>query len=1227
MHLKELTLRGFKSFASATKFRFEPGITCIVGPNGSGKSNVVDALAWVMGEQGAKSLRGGNMADVIFAGSSDRTALGRAQVELTIDNSDGNLPISYSEVTISRTMFRSGGSEYAINRQPVRLLDVQELLSDTGMGRQMHAIVGQGQLDAVLTATPQDRRAFIDEAAGVAKHRRRKERALRKLESMDSNLVRVLDLTDEIRKQLRPLARQAKAAREAAGVRERLEYAKARLLAADTIQSHDRLIMEWEQLEVLRRNSENSELQIELSRQELAELQQDSMLLGRQLDQVQERFRDFREVAQKLTYIAELASERATGANRVPAAVSEEAVELSAKRAEEAVRDAQRAQDEAEAARSASLDAEQKRFASQEATERARQYLRTKQSEYDRLTQQFQDHERRRERADTAQANAKEQLVLAERRLADAKSRLSGLPQVPEEEGAVGLGVDALNTDGVGTGSAQHHYQVAVDAEDAARRALDDAERRVRSAAENLSRQASRRDTLAASLGAMHPRGSSSTAEYSVSTLESSLQDYIKVDRGWEDAVAVLLGAMTTAKVLVEETSGLSSAARALQDLRGSKPSKASASVVGYVTQGGVSSDRRMSPIYGALPASSVVDADSIVAAAVTELLEGCWVVESAELADQLFATVPDARCAATKGGLIFTPHSVRMAAGDGPSALKLRSELEDAQASTETARASLKEAEAAGVRVRAALGVASTTRNEALQRLRKNDAERAAVAQERARLAALHHAARQDVERAQYEVVRQQANLEQAQQAVAAVVASAPAEELEPTDKVLYPLRLVLSECEQTLEADREQESAERMAAHVAGERAASMERQAKAFLAQAQQLREDRIRQMERETKAKSVVLRAEEVVNRAREGSRRAEKLALRSQEAREEVAAVKAKIDSRQQGLQAKLMMLEQSRSGDREQLLQAEVAFAQSQSTYRALLDEAEEIIGLSKSLDDVEEPVFDRSGEDQVVDESNDDSSNIVFELSAQVREFLREFGPTEPWAITEEGEEIPFSRQIAQEAARKAERELQRLGVVNPLAVEEHAALRSRHDFLMEQIEDLNRSKADLLALIREVDIQVKTAFNSAFDDTASRFSEVFERLFPGGTGRLELTDPEDPLTTGVEIFARPSGKKVTRLSLLSGGERSLAALAYLIAIFLARPSPFYVMDEVEAALDDSNLSRILRLFEDLRSESQLLIITHQKRTMEIADALYGVSMKRGVTAVVSHRMDEVAS
>ncbi len=310
VYVKSLTMKGFKSFASATHLRLEPGITCIVGPNGSGKSNVVDALAWVMGEQGAKSLRGGSMEDVIFAGTAGRPPLGRAEVALTIDNTDGALPIDYTEVTISRTMFRSGGSEYAINGTSCRLLDIQELLSDSGIGREMHVIVGQGQLDAVLRATPEERRGFIEEAAGVLKHRKRKERALRKLEAMEANLTRITDLTGEIRRQLGPLGRQAETARKAAVIQAEVRDARLRLLADDLVQLTSTLEQEVaDETALIARRTEVEQGLGGLGAR-VAELEAAADAARPELARAQDRWYALARLTERLTATGSLAAER-----------------------------------------------------------------------------------------------------------------------------------------------------------------------------------------------------------------------------------------------------------------------------------------------------------------------------------------------------------------------------------------------------------------------------------------------------------------------------------------------------------------------------------------------------------------------------------------------------------------------------------------------------------------------------------------------------------------------------------------------------------------------------------------------------------------------------------------------------------------------------------------------------------------------------------------------------
>ena len=312
MYLKSLTLRGFKSFASATTLRLEPGITCVVGPNGSGKSNIVDALSWVMGEQGAKSLRGGKMEDVVFAGTTSRPPLGRAEVTLTIDNSDGALPIDYAEVTISRLMFRSGQSEYAINGDHCRLLDVPELLSDSGLGREMHVIVGQGQLDDILHAGPEARRALIEEAAGVLKHRRRKEKALRKLEAMQANLTRLVDLTAELSRRLKPLGRQAEMARKAAAIQAELRDARLRLLADDYVTLAAELQRDEadEAAAVARRTALEQELA--QARRTEAELDQAAQQASAVLARAQETWFALSSLAERLRGTQHLAAQRHT---------------------------------------------------------------------------------------------------------------------------------------------------------------------------------------------------------------------------------------------------------------------------------------------------------------------------------------------------------------------------------------------------------------------------------------------------------------------------------------------------------------------------------------------------------------------------------------------------------------------------------------------------------------------------------------------------------------------------------------------------------------------------------------------------------------------------------------------------------------------------------------------------------------------------------------------------
>ncbi|WP_187995095.1 AAA family ATPase [Schaalia sp. JY-X159] len=1281
MYLKELTAAGFKSFASTTRFRFEPGITAIVGPNGSGKSNVVDALSWVMGEQGAKSLRGSNMSDVIFAGGTTRGALGRAHVELTIDNSDGKLPIAYSEVTISRTMFRSGGSEYAINRSPVRLLDVQELLSDSGLGRQMHVIVGQGQLDTVLSASPVDRRLFIDEAAGVAKHRRRKERALRKLESMDANLVRVLDLTEEMRARLRPLARQAKAAREAAGVRYRLGYATARILGDDLVVSRAKLDRDLERLEKLRDSArrETDALE-ELKERQKAVVGQHSRFRER-AEQVGELYRDFTEARERFVAVEEIAQERASSAARTPTAVSQSSVDLADERAKEAAAEAQLLRSATEASDVAYRDASVGRELGESKVRDAEKVLRQVTAELRAAQESFARLKRDAETAALAVEASAGQMRGARERLTAANGRFDGARKAVADFVSTSPHHDSGLLTGIAgdtVGSEAAAYEDAAREEQEARDRLAVSERLERDCREDVSRLRSRRETLAASLEGGREATPSRSEEVRHFRdrigVSPRLEDVLVIERGWEEAITALLGTMLSARVVVGEGES--------RNLLGQMPDMLSAPDLGAAglvftdtpagRGGGVEGPvaalqpepelLALAQECGVSPAHDVVKSASAPGASpgsyLERLLADTWVCDEVGGAlaflDRLEAEmVPGSDpqstpTIATRHGAVLGHDYVRLRGQQETSRLSLRADLEETSAQEARANDALEDATRSVETARSTLTDAVKRKNEALTRLRAADAERAKHAQEAARLNALAHASEVDVDRIAKQVEDAQKRLEHSRMLAAEAEAKVPAAAPSEDSRALADASSAVEAARQALQEAWAAENQARLDAHVARERSTAADRQARAFAAQAQSLREDRARQVAREAAAKHAVGGFQSVMTMAREGAARAEGAAGQALSLRTQARERFEELSSEAEQLLMQIGAIEKERASGNDELLQTEVAVAQERSQVTALEEKAKTLVEDYGRLLNLRMPSLlgkygnTESAASGEVPASSEEHGGANPEEDAQVNTdalcgdaIVASFGPHVPWnpqpphpeeGDAEEGDDlnsnVVFTRQQAEEERGRAERALSRLGIVNPLAVEEYEAASSRYNFLQTQVEDLNRSKSDLLALIKEVDAQVKSAFTDAFADTAQKFERTFSVLFPGGTGRLELTDPDDPLTTGVEIYARPSGKRVTRLSLLSGGERSLAALAYLIAIFEARPSPFYVLDEIEAALDDINLTRVLRLLEDLRRESQLLIITHQKRTMEFADALYGVTMKDGITAVMSHRM-----
>ena len=1031
MYLKSMNLKGFKSFASSTTLNFEQGITCVVGPNGSGKSNVVDALSWVLGEQGAKSLRGGKMEDVIFAGTSGRAPLGRSEVSVTIDNTDGALPIDFSEVTITRVLFRNGASEYLLNGETTRLLDIQELLSDSGIGREMHVIVGQGQLDAILLANPEERRSFIEEAAGVLKHRKRKEKALRKLDSMQTNLARIQDLTVELRRQLRPLGKQAEVARKASVIQSDVRDAKLRLLADDLTRMRSEMQVEVADENVLRERKEQVERELNTARNREIELDAIAASENPQLISAQENFYRLTAQREQIRGVQNLASERA-------------------------------------------------RFLTEEAEEAKATGRDPKALEEEALSL------RKEESALFAQVKiSQEQLHL------DSNSLKAIEDQLALEENGVSASLRAIADQREGTARQEGH------------------------------------------INGLRSRIDATNGEISrLTTAKNSAEDRLK---GYREGFAVI---ETQISSLTASEPGLDGLFNKLKiEL---KAAEGELKVLAEKLQ---STEKLRAGSLGRLTAFKEIT-DLVASSGSADLIEKIAVLTSN-------CEVEVAKVSADCDRIKFELNTAQ----DRFNAVNKNYEL-------------------------------------ALSKLNDSDAAMTGLAEQLA-------IAGQNVKNTSEEVDRLISTVEAASEQrtfderdLAAAIAQFESHQtpIEPDLTHLEDLRSQVSgarskEVEARLNLRTIEERKDAIA-----QRALALENQAKAEIDAASKSIS------RRENRAQAAII-AQQIADTAYEALIQIESSISRA-------GAERARLETSRSEREGEILSL---RTISRELAIELEKLTS---SVHKDEITRAEQRLRIEQM------------------------EMKAVEELGIDVTTLLNEYGPSNDVPTFYENEQgefvpgdlIPYRRDQQEKRLSQAERSLAVLGKINPLALEEYSSLEERLRYLAEQLEDLKKTKKDLLDIIKEVDDRVQQIFTQAYEDTAREFELVFARLFPGGDGKLILTNPSDMLTTGIDVEARPPGKRVKRLSLLSGGERSLVAVALLIAIFKARPSPFYVMDEVEAALDDTNLGRLLGVFEELREKSQLIIITHQKRTMEIADALYGVTMRGdGVSEVISQRIREV--
>ncbi|WP_328443284.1 MULTISPECIES: chromosome segregation protein SMC [unclassified Amycolatopsis] len=1189
MHLKSLTLKGFKSFASATTLRFEPGITCVVGPNGSGKSNVLDALRWVMGTQGAKDLRGGKMEDVIFAGTAGRAPLGRAEVTLTIDNADGALPIEYGEVSITRRMFRDGASEYEINGDRCRLMDVQELLSDSGIGREMHVIVGQGQLSAILESKPEERRAFIEEAAGVLKHRKRKEQTLRKLANMQGNLDRLGDLTTELRRQLKPLGKQAEIARKAQFVQSELRDSRLRLLADDLVTQRGSIEREEADEKVARQRRAEVEQTLEIVSAEETELESSLAEDAPLLQTAQETWYKLSALAERLRGTVRLAIERqrhlsadvaAHTGGRDPEELLEEAERVAEQEEElnEAVMEARELLAQTVLRRE---DLEQRVQAAERAHWAAVRAIADRREGMAKLTGQVEALRSKNgattdeiDRLSVSIEESAERAELAVEELEEAKA-----------EG----GVEESDDSGL-----MAHHDRAVEANNAAKARVEELVKAERTAEREIASEKARVEALSMGLKRKDGAGALLGASHELPGLLGSVAALLTVEPGHEVALAAALGPVADAVAV----NGGEDALRALKYLKDTDNGRAG--IVLGAPESTVDTYAWPALPDGARWAREVVSAPAQLRPAVEQALDKLALVRDLESARHLVAAHPDVR-AVTAEGDVFGARWAIGGSGARESVIEVQAAVDEAGVRLRTAERQLEQyaAELEGARAeqqarreevsqaKDALGDAKVRKARSSERLnRLQQAARAAQA-EVERLTGQ----RAKVEHSRIQALAQLAELEER----LAAVAEQPVEDDPDTaerDQAVEELAVVRQE---EMEARLAQRTAEERARSIAG-RAEGLRRAAHAE----QQARE----RAERAAAARKHGARiADAVVNGGEIALERIERSVQRAATERDQVQSRRQSRESALTGVRAKVREL----TGELEKLTDA---------VHRDEVQRAEQRLRL-ETLE-----------------------AKIAEDFGIGLTDLVQEYGPDVPVppsagemaeyeAAKDRGEDVtapppmPFDRDTQARRAKRAEKDLSLLGKVNPLALEEFAALEERYKFLSTQLEDLKDTRKDLEAVIKQVDEKILEVFAGAYADVAREFETVFSVLFPGGEGRMVLTQPDDLLATGVDVEARPPGKKVKRLSLLSGGEKSLVAVGMLVAIFRARPSPFYVMDEVEAALDDTNMRRLIGLLEQLRDSSQLIIITHQKPTMEIADALYGVSMQGdGITKVISQRL-----
>lgn len=1187
MRLKRLTLHGFKTFADKTEIEFVPGVTCIVGPNGSGKSNLLDALVWCLGEQKASNLRATNARDVIFAGSSKRKPMGMAEVTLTVDNEDRFLPLDFSEVTVTRRIYRNGDSEFLLNKVACRLKDIADLFTDTGVGRGAYAIVNQSEIDGILSAKPEDRRELFEEAAGIKKYRVKKREAQRKLENTELNLIRVRDILGELSTQVEPLREQAEVALKHKELTERLRAVEVGQLAADYKRYKD-------ELAELEKAAEDAKKEAEELGGEVGELEASAAGLGLRISEAESQM-DAARIRQQLTMTQverlesriALAEERKTSARRTLESLATDLETLDSDKLRLAT-EAETLKTEAKAAE-AGLAEKTKTLAEHEGVAREAEkalgelsrMLAGQEADYLALARKLAAQKAERDSLRERIARRKEEIVEAEARAATRQAE-----------------VEAARAEAEKLGEALLAARVA---QDEARRLLTDArEPAAKKAAEEVTALGERRANHEKKLAGQESRlrvleeteamqegyfagvraALNAASEGKLKGEFTLFADAIKVPEELETAIEVALGG-SLQDIVTDTEANAKAAIRHLNETRGGRATFLPLDALRdqQIPQSLRVAARKFSGVRGS--AADLVAYDDKLGAAVRVHLARVLVVDDIDTATQVSRQIERdwARIVTLTGELVVPTGAITggRTGRQGPNLLSRKREIAELHIAVDAGRV---ETDRLRERESAARAAADTAR----QAVR--EAEQAV---QRAREAVLDSERR--VQSKSNEAERLQKEALQLQTRAGQLVNSGEAD---------ASREATLSAA--IADADRTDESAVATREELSRRQAALT-------------VRRDEARDQARTIATEAASLR-ERVVGLTRD-SKRAEEGALRATITADERRRRAAEAENVIAVEEAEAVQRAAEREVARKSLEEAGGEVEKWRERRQALVNEN---FQLTERIRLVQRTIGFATERGQ---QARLRAARVETQAEAVGQRLQDEYDLHPDSAVALTGG-APVEKDVAQEIGR-LRREIRALGTVNLGAVEEYERVSERYRFLTEQKADLESAKAKLLSTITEIDDSTRGVFAETFDKVNVAFQKFFTRLFGGGSTDLVMTDPSDVLETGIEILAQPPGKKRQNLSLLSGGERALTATALLFAFLEVRPAPFCVLDEVDAPLDGANVEKFADLVAEFGQESQFILITHNATTMEAAPLWYGVTMQEpGVSRGISMRVPE---